>query len=682
MILNVGNRCALAFLTAFFPVATFAASSITLQYTAYTTAAGSTGTVTLNSGQSLNLETGAAVSSGGDLAWNGTTLTPVGKALAVDLTGLISTYSGASGYSLVTETLLKEGVSSGLGSANPFTPAQGDVIGMEDNSGNVGKLLVTSLAGGTGTGGTTTPTITGVQNNYSLLVPGLPNYGIAPGTLFIITGQNLSSVPVSSITALQSSSSPGIPTTLNGAQITVTVGTFTAHPGMYYAGATQIAAVLPSATPAGTGTITVSYGGATSNAATITVVTSALGLDTYYGTGSGLGVATDAVTGALITYTNSAKPGESLVFWGSGLGSDSADSDTIFTTTPHAVNIPITIYIGGVAVTPGYAGSSGYPGLNQINVTLPANVPTGCGVSVVAQTGSGAATNISNTMALPIGASGGVCTDPILGYNGTTLTTTTTQSGSYNYGTLSILQDTIPTVTVGNTTTGGETTGGVGFFEKTTYSGSTTTGGVFSLGSCSLSGSSTITVGSTPTVNGLDAGNITITGPTGTQPLTNEMIPTLTGPSGEYFAQLANSFFPPTGGTFTFTGTGGKDIGAFTASIGYTNPLTWTNMTSITSVTRASGQQITWTGGQPNSWVLIGGSSSSNTASASFNCLALASAGQFTIPSYVLLALPAGANGTLAVNNTNIATFSASGLTSGYGQLTAGVSFGISPTYN
>jgi hypothetical protein len=177
-------------------------------------------------------------------------------------------------------------------------------------------------------------------------------------------------------------------------------------------------------------------------------------------------------------------------------------------------------------------------------------------------------------MALPIGASGGVCTDPILGYNGTTLTTTTTQSGSYNYGTLSILQDTIPTVTVGNTTTGGETTGGVGFFEKTTYSGSTTTGGVFSLGSCSLSGSSTITVGSTPTVNGLDAGNITITGPTGTQPLTNEMIPTLTGPSGEYFAQLANSFFPPTGGTFTFTGTGGKDIGAFTASIGYTNPLT------------------------------------------------------------------------------------------------------------
>jgi hypothetical protein len=105
-------------------------------------------------------------------------------------------------------------------------------------------------------------------------------------------------------------------------------------------------------------------------------------------------------------------------------------------------------------------------------------------------------------------------------------------------------------------------------------------------------------------------------------------------------------------------------------------------MTSITSVTRASGQQITWTGGQPNSWVLIGGSSSSNTASASFNCLALASAGQFTIPSYVLLALPAGANGTLAVNNTNIATFSASGLTSGYGQLTAGVSFGISPTYN
>jgi uncharacterized protein (TIGR03437 family) len=656
---NLLSRFAVAFVV--FPIAALAASSITLQYTTYN-AANATGTVTLNPGQNLNLETGTAVSSGGDFSWDGKNLTPVGKAIALDVTALASVISGSSGYALVTQAELQAFASQG--SAAPFTPAQNDVIGAKDNSGNYAKMLVTSLAGGA-------PTITGVQNNYSLLVPGLPNYGISPGTLFIIRGTNLASVPVSSITALQSSASPGIPTTLNGAQITVTVGSFTAHPGMYYAGATQIAAVLPSGTPAGTGTVTVSYGGATSNAATLTVATNALGLDTYYGSGSGLGVATDAITGALITYTNSAKPGQNIVLWGSGLGADTADSDTTVTTTPHAVSVPLTVYIGGIAVTPGYAGSSGYPGLNQINVTIPSSVSPGCGVSVVAVSGS----IVSNTITLPIGANGGVCTDPVLGYNGTQLTTTTTQSGTYNFGSLGILQSTTPVI--GGS--GGLETIASGIFEQVTYSASTTTGSVTSLGSCSVSVSAFTTGGTIPTIVGLDAGAISITGPTGTQSLTNAVIPNV-AVSGEYFLQPPNSFFPPTGGSFTFTGTGGKNVGAFTSSISYTSPLAWTNSSSINAVTRASGQPITWTGGAPNTYVLIVGSSSSNSASASFTCYAPVSAGQFTVPSYVLLALPAGTNGNLMVENAVTGTFSASGLTNG--SIIAGVSFQIAPSYN
>jgi uncharacterized protein (TIGR03437 family) len=661
------NRPTLAMLAMFFPIAAFADIS---------------GTLTLTANTNVNMDTGATVGSGGDFLWSGTTLTPQGSAKALNVTTFSSgALTGASGYSTLSQTLLMSFGS--LGSSSPLTGlAANTLIGYSTNGGNFGKLLVTAVSGTSltfqyTTYESTTPTITGVQNNYSLLVPGLPNYGISPGTLFIITGKNLASVPVSSITALQSSASPGIPTTLNGAQITVTVGSYTAHPGMYYAGATQIAAVLPSATPAGTGSITVSYGGATSNAQSITVVASALGLDTYYGTGSGLGVATDAVTGALITYTNSAKPGESLVLWGSGLGADTADSDTTFTTSPHAVNVPITIYIGGVAVTPGYAGSSGYPGLNQINVTLPSNVPTGCGVSVVAQTGSGSTANVSNTMALPIGASGGVCTDSLLGYNGTQLTTTTTQSGTYNFGDLGIVQSTTPVIG----SSGGLQTVADGIFEQLTYSGSTTTGSVTSLGSCSLSVASAVTTtGTIPTIVGLDAGTITITGPTGAQTLTNESIPTLTGPSGIYGGSIASSFFPTTGGSFTFTGTGGKNVGAFTTSISYSNPLVWTNMSAITAITRANGQSITWSGGAPNSYVFISGNSSSSTASASFTCYASASAGQFTVPSYVLLALPAGTNGSLLVDNSVVGTFTASGLTTG--SVVAGVSFQTSPNYN
>ncbi|MGA3205955.1 MAG: hypothetical protein ABSF12_25960, partial [Bryobacteraceae bacterium] len=486
-------------------------------------------------------------------------------------------------------------------------------------------------------------------------------------------------VPVSSITSLQSSAAPGIPTTLNGATITVTVGSFVAHPGMYYAGATQIAAVLPSATPTGTGTITVSYNNGTSNAEPLTVVSSALGLDTYFGGGTGLGVATDAVTYSLFSYTNSAKPGESIVLWGSGLGADTADSDTTVTTTPHAINVPITIYIGGIAVTPSYAGSSGYPGLNQINVTIPTNVGTGCGISVVAVTGTGAAAVVTNLMTLPIGADGGVCVDTSFGlsYNGTQLSGTTSGAATKT-GLLSIVQNTTPVS--GNS--GGLTTGADALFYgyPATTPTSNSGGGVTSIGNCSVTTTALNVTGTAATPTGLDAGAVSIQGPTGTQQMTKLVIPNEPA-TGEYYLQPANSFFPPTGGTFTFTGTGGADVGSFTASISYTNPMVWTNMSGIASVTRASGQAITWTGGDPNTYVYIDGSSSSDTASASFFCSAPVSAGQFTIPSYILLALPAGTSGSLGVGNyATPVTFTASGLTTGLVQ--AGVGFSINPNYN
>jgi hypothetical protein len=152
--------------------------------------------------------------------------------------------------------------------------------------------------------------------------------------------------------------------------------------------------------------------------------------------------------------------------------------------------------------------------------------------------------------------------------------------------------------------------------------------------------------------------------------------------TGLYEATVANSFLPATGGTFTFTGTGGANVGAFTTSISLGNILTWTNESSIASVTRASGQQITWSGGTPNSYVYVSGTSSSTSgASATFVCYAPVSQGQITVPNYVLLALPAG-TGTLGISNAATpVSFTASGLTApGVG--IGGVSFSISPSYN
>jgi uncharacterized protein (TIGR03437 family) len=86
--------------------------------------------------------------------------------------------------------------------------------------------------------------------NLSYTIPGSPNYGIAPGSLFIITGSNLSNAQY----GLQPFP---IPTTLGGASVAVTVNGTTTQAPIYYAYPTQLGVVLPSPTPVGTGTLTV-----------------------------------------------------------------------------------------------------------------------------------------------------------------------------------------------------------------------------------------------------------------------------------------------------------------------------------------------------------------------------------------------------------------------------------------
>jgi hypothetical protein len=77
--------------------------------------------------------------------------------------------------------------------------------------------------------------------------------------------------------------------------------------------------------------------------------------------------------------------------------------------------------------------------------------------------------------------------------------------------------------------------------------------------------------------------------------------------------------------------------------------LTWTNRDSVSTINRAAGQLVTWTGGDPNSNVIIGGDSfvvgtaldGSDTVGAFFSCTAKQTDLQFTIPAVVLLSLPA-----------------------------------------
>lgn len=117
------------------------------------------------------------------------------------------------------------------------------------------------------------PRIAGIQNNYSYLLPGTPNYGIAQGSIFTLYGSGMAPAGL-----LQQGFNPALSRNPGGVSIKVTIGATTTEAIPYYVSPTQIAAILPSSTPVGTGSMTVTYNGQTSTAFALTVVQSAFGI--------------------------------------------------------------------------------------------------------------------------------------------------------------------------------------------------------------------------------------------------------------------------------------------------------------------------------------------------------------------------------------------------------------------
>ncbi len=634
-----------------------------------------TGTVTLKANTAFSLDSGTT-SSTGDILWTGSSITFQGKAIGAALGPL-----GPSGFAMIDASFFEptpaeSSFAQNLASAQPI-PAMmldtGWVFGVITNGLNGAAVLVTANGSGsitlqyatfgsTGSGGTGpgyAPLILAVMNNSSQIPDGFPNSGIAPSTLFIIQGTGLADPG----TPVLQDTTKGLPLTLDGASISVTVNGVTTNPPIYYTSPTQIAAVLPAKTPVGSGTITVTHNGVPSTPATINVVANALGFNSY----NGSGIAQDAVTYALLDYTHSGKPGQTIVLWGTGLGADPADSDTSYTSTPHALNVPLKLYIGGVAANVLYQGASVYPGVNEIVATIPSGVPSGCYVPVAGVIGN----VVSNIVTLPIAASGGVCSDDQFGIDGTKISSAASSSGPVNTGSLMVIQSTAPDSTGTMQTTNVAL---AGFSRDTGFSYSE--GGTVSVGGCVLNESG-IDLGSA-TSTGLDAGTIALTGPSGTQtPLAG-----MPNAPGSYYAQLGAGAIPASGGTFTFKGSGGSQVGSFTAQVAFPGAmLTWTNQNAVGTVNRAQGLNVTWSGGAPGTYVIIGGTSSSGAgANGSYTCIAPASAGQFTVPSYVLLGMPVGSGTTSLENTTAFTPFSASGLT--YGSAFGAVAVTVNSTYN
>jgi len=273
-------------------------------------------TTTLQANSRLNLDTGTMPSSGGDLLWNGTTITPQGTAKAYTFPFPIGSLDGLPKAYFDSFKIV---ASSATIPASALVV--GNVFAMFSNGGNTAGVLVTAKSGSSITlqfitfiaAVPTGPTITAIQNNSSRIPSGYPNYGIAPSSLFVVLGSGLADA---SPLVLESTAPPGLPLTLHGASITVVVGGVTTHPALYYASPTQISAVLPAATPVGTGTLTVTYNGAVSAAASILVVPSAVGINYFSQLGVNnsnvnVGVAQD-LSGAILTFRTQARPARRL----------------------------------------------------------------------------------------------------------------------------------------------------------------------------------------------------------------------------------------------------------------------------------------------------------------------------------------------------------------------------------
>ena len=136
-------------------------------------------------------------------------------------------------------------------------------------------------------------------------------------------------------------------------------------------------------------------------------------------------------------------------------------------------------------------------------------------------------------------------------------------------------------------------------------------------------------------------------------------------------------------GTYTVdNGGGGADVGPFTATITIPATFTWTNADdpSTQSIDRSAGVDVAWTGGDPNSMVIINGGvltmdpvSHQISGGAVYTCKENNSAGHFFVSPDVLSLLPAStaniaglSNGLLSVSDGVQATFSATGIDTGF----------------
>jgi len=497
--------------------------------------------------------------------------------------------------------------------------------------------------------------VTGVVNAASYIPLGNAGSGIAQGAFFVVFGSGLgpASIAIGSMP---------YPTSLSGTTVTVTpAGGSPVTAYLYYSVDGQVAGILPSSTPTGPANVTVTYNSSTSDPVKITVVQSYFGIFTMNQAGTGPAAILNRNPDGLNSLTNSVAPGGVLEVYGTGLG-----PITVADNTPPGVvspaGIDVKVLVAGQTITPLYAGRApSYAGEDQIDFQLPsdASVPDGCFIPFAIQVNG----VVSNYGTFAEATGGKTCTAP-LGLSAATLQKLDT-GGTATVGLLSLARNTEAITVVGvPVTINLESTSGA--FTQLNAAGlfglNLTPGAVppfNAVGTCIVQTQSSTTPPTTalpPLAKDMDAGSkLTLSGP---GVASKDLTRSSTAGSAGYSVVLSNSTPVIQAGQWTMTGTGGADIGAFTATVTVPDALACKNCDGINTVDRTKPLVVQWTGGGGSSdYVQIGGLSTAvSTADPTknvaviFSCTARASDGQFSVPVSVLSQLPQSSAELLATN--------------------------------
>jgi len=512
----------------------------------------------------------------------------------------------------------------------------------------------------------------GIVNAASFTPPGPSGSEIAQGSIFSIFGRGLGPTTLAQVSAFPLS------TTLAGVSVKVTQGSKSVDAFPLVVTAGQINAIMPSNAPLGRVSINVTFGGSTSNPGTAMVAPSGFGIFAVNSGGFGPGVFQNYIAQAnqpINSLTAAAAPGQVITLWGTGLGPVPADN---VAPTPGNLPTPVEVFVGGQLASNLYSGRSPCcSGVDQIVFKVPDNAPPGCYVPVQIRTGQ---TILSNSVTMAIQKGGAGCSDPA-----NPISMAFMKGGKLGLAVLSRseayfdVDTTLPLdVTEDLGVLSMRTAPGGGFFFNPAVSAPPA-------GACTTyTISGTRPLFSVPDFFGglgmeLDAGvNINVSGLT-TATITRATTTPL------YAAVLGTNdpVFGPSGlvinssGTTSISAAGGTGVGPFNVNIPAAPALDWTNRLQIVTIDRSKALSITWsTDGLQNGLVMVVGSNydqPSNTQR-TFVCTASGGAGSFTVPAYVLQALPASgpnvgqSSGVLmlgAFPSQNVVPFTANGLDSG-----------------